>query len=223
MVPPRFQKDSQKDKEVALATSYDFVIPYVHSGDGGQELRKALATLKNVLDWSGKVWIVGDYESWFEDLSGLEHLSCPPGTNKWVGIQEALMKACKTLEVSEQFYYSNDDIFCNDQFFHIPPLYREPIDEQTKDVDGFYHQSLIATKRLLIRKLGDRVVLNYETHTPLFMDKNKLATTLNEIKAIQDSGYMPLQLRTYYGNMWNIGGEFYEDGKHKEGLAITSS
>jgi len=124
--------------------------------------------------------------------------------------------------VSDDFYYSNDDIYIWDQFFHIPPFYREPIDEHADKVDSLYSQSLIATKRLLIRQ-GIDDVSNYEGHTPLPVNKSKLAETLSTITRIQDSGYMPLQLRTYYGNMWDIGGEFYADGKHKDGLAITSS
>lgn len=217
MVSPRFQND-KKASQKAL----DVVVPYVHSGDGGQELRKALSTLKNIGDWSGKVWIIGDYESWFEDCLGLTHIPCPPDGNKWVGIQAALTKACKTPEISERYYYSNDDIYINDQFFYIPPFYREPVDEQTKDSNDSYSQSLIATKRLLMRQ-GVKKVLNYETHTPIPIDKAKMLVVLNRIKKIQDSGYMTLQLRTYYGNMWGIGGEFYEDGKNKEGLAITST
>lgn len=216
MVSSGFQKSDQQK---------DCVIPYVQSGDGGKELRRSLATLKNIGDWSGKVWIIGEYESWFEDLAGLMYIACPPNGNKWTGIQSALLKACNTPEVSEQYYYSNDDIYCHDEFFTIPPLFRESIDEQTEHSDDSYSQSLIATKRLLMRQLSldSKDIKNYETHTPLPVIKSRLREVLGTISAIQESGYMTLQLRTYYGNVENIGGEYYADGKGKQGLAITSS
>lgn len=204
----------------------DVVIPYVQSGDGGEELKASIATLKNIGDWSGKVWVVGDSEPWFDDDPIVTYVPCASGINKWVGIQDALLKACDIQEVSEQFYYSNDDIYINDEFFSIPPMFRESIDEHvnTSD-DGMYASTVYATKRLLRRTLphGHEDIKNYETHTPLPVDKNKLGDALRTIQDIQNSGYMTLQLRTYYGNTENIGGEFYADGKGKTGLAITSS
>lgn len=218
MVQSRLQEIQQQEK-----VTFDFVIPYVHSGDNGRELKKALSTLSNVLDWSGKVWVIGENEPWFMDMPNLHFIPCKPDGNKWVGIQSALTIACKTSGVSEQFYYSNDDIYIHDQFERILPMYRETIAEQTANSDDPYSQSLIATERLLKRLSKIEDVLNYETHTPLFVDKAKLASSLDNIKNIQHGGYMTLQLRTYYGNIWSIGGEQIVDGKHKEGLAITSS
>lgn len=218
MVSTQLQDDQQEEVR-------DVVIPYVRSGDGGQELRRSLRTLKNIGDWSGRVWILGEYESWFEDLVGLTFIAVKAGDNKFVGIQDALVKACNTPEISEVFYYSNDDIYINDAFLSIPPMYREDLSEQEATANSFYAQSLAATKRLLERQklFPEFQIVNYETHTPLPVVKKQLKATLEAIQKIQASGYMTLQLRTYYGNTWGIGGEFYEDGKNKEGLAITSS
>jgi hypothetical protein len=102
-------------------------------------------------------------------------------------------------------------------------MYRESLDEHAEKSNNSYSQSLIATKRLLKRSISINPILNYETHTPMPVTKTRLKATLEKIKQVQDSGYMTLQLRTYYGNVWYIGGEYYDDGKHKEGLAITSS
>jgi len=217
MVSQGFQ-NNQKEKEVASAASLDFVIPYVHSGDGGEELRKALSTLKNVGDWSGKVWIIGDYESWFEDLEGLTHLNCPPTGNKFVGIQEALLMACNHEDVSERAYYSNDDIYINRPYASIPPLHMAWGDDYG---ENSYGNTMTETYRWL-QTHGIEQPLNYEPHAPLPVVKNDLREAL-KITLEHAKVRVPLQIRSVYGNLYNIGGEFFVDGKGKDGWPITSS
>lgn len=215
MVSQRLQDNREKEKEVASAASLlDFVIPYVRSGDGGQELRVALSTLKNVGDWSGKVWIVGDYESWFEDLIGLTHLPSPRADIKWVGIQTALLIACEHPDVSERFYYSNDDIYVNVPFAHIPPLYKDTWAE-----DDYYGNTVQETRKwLMSQNISDP--LNYEPHTPLPVVKTDFREILRYCLKHAETR-IPLQVRTAYGNFFNIGGELFEDKKSMHGEEIT--
>lgn len=203
----------QKDQEV----SYDFVVPYVHSGDGGKELKVALSMLKNVGDWSGKVWIIGDYESWFEDLAGLTYLPCRSDGNKFHGIQTALLKACKHPDVSEQFYYSNDDIFITSPTPHIPPLYKSTWAE-----DDYYGNTVQETKKYLMSHnivQGDEP-LNYEPHAPLPVVKADFKVAL-EVCLEHAKTRIPLQVRTIYGNMFAIGGELFEDVKSMDGEKVA--
>ena len=44
------------------------VIPYVHTNDDGAELRYTLRSLKNIKNWNGEVYVIGDKERWFKDI-----------------------------------------------------------------------------------------------------------------------------------------------------------
>lgn len=191
----------------------DFVIPYVRSGDGGQELRIALSTLKNVGDWSGRVWIIGEYESWFEDLVGLNFLPSPRADIKWLGIQQALLVACKHPDVSQKFYYSNDDIYIVKPRLTIPPLYKNTWAE-----DDYYGNTVQETKKWLMSHNIENP-LNYEPHTPLPVVKVNLRDSL-EICLEHAQTRIPLQVRTLYGNQFAIGGELIEDKKSMNGEEI---
>lgn len=201
----------QKSKVAPGAAFLDVVIPYVRSGDGGQELRAALATLPNIADWSGKVWICGDYESWFEDLVGLEYIQVPSKENKFVNIQRALLAACDDERVSKAFYYSYDDCYVMRPFDHIPPLYREGWQD-----DGFYGNTVLETRDWLLRAGLWQDVKNYETHTPMPVDKALFKIAL-EVCLEHAKRRVPMQVRTVYGNINGIGGELFEDQKEHDG------
>ena len=202
----------QKTEVAPRAAFLDVVIPYVRSGDGGQELRAALATLPLIADWSGKVFICGDYESWFEDLVGLEYIQVPSKDNKFINIQRALLAACNDERVSEQFYYSYDDCYVMRPFDHIPPLYRDGWQE-----DGFYGNTVLETRDWLIRS-GEwyKEIKNYETHTPMPVVKRDFKIAL-EVCLEHAKVRVPMQVRTVYGNIFGVGGVLFEDQKEHDG------
>ena len=215
MVQKRLQNDKISKKEVApWAASFDVVIPYVHSNDDGKELRAALATLYRIGDWSGKVWVCGDREKWFDDVDYIEYLPVPSLGDKFVNIQKALLAACNDERVSKNFYYSYDDCYIMRPFSHIQPLYREGWQD-----DGYYGNTVYATREWL-RANSTWVpavkVLNYEVHAPMPMNKANLKPAL-EICIEHAKGRVPLQIRTIYGNLYDIGGLPFEDKKEHDG------
>lgn len=175
----------------------------------------SLATLYHVADWSGIVWIVGDSEDWFPENPDaiIRYIPSPSVDDKFKNIQNALLRACKNPEVSEQFYYSNDDIYITADMPTIPPLYCGHIDSD--DVSDFYHQSYSATETWLERHL-EGPIYNYEAHAPLPVVKKDLEKVLTDLLELEKN-YITLQLRTMYGNIYTIGGDSFVDAKEGNG------
>lgn len=181
------------------------VIPYISTKDKGIELRYALRSLKNIKNFNGEVYIIGDKEKWFANIT---HIPVIRRYGMPYFDQVLKMKlACELENMPEQFIASMDDLYVTKpteiKLYHMGPM------EITKSSP--YHR----TKQYTLDKLLEVGLYpyDYELHVPMLVNRDRLLEALNIILA--DPKNKVLQWRSMYANMFNLGGEQIEDKKTK--------
>jgi len=176
----------------------DVVYVYKSRGDS-RELRYSLRSLKNVKH--DRVFIVGDREDWFKDIVHIPHKT---NQTPFIDVLCKVEKACLS-DVSDDFIMMNDDFYITEPT-EIEPLYREI----PKPV-SYHKRSVVKT----LDYLNMKDAKNYELHAPMVFNKHKLKSIVRRVRPHMLP--IPIFYRTVYGNVYNIGGEFYEDKKSYRG------
>lgn len=115
--------------------------------------------------------------------------------------------AIENLDISEDFFWWNDDIFLCEPVKEIP----------------YYHYGSLAghhnkTKWLPQKKAMKTTLdmfpdgLSYELHVPIKFNKNKTYRLLKELESLPPHKY-PL-IRSFYGNTYKVGGKYIDDVKN---------
>ena len=184
----------------------DIVYVYKQSGDGGQELKHSLRSLCNITH--GKIFVVGDREDWFSD-----HIIHIPAEHSspasMVDTNFKWLQACNDPRVSDDFYAFNDDFFITEPTT-IPVLHANETDNLP--ISRHHNVVIRATGDWLRQHKGITNPLNYSLHVPMLMNKQKRIAVHHMIEATLGT-MTPLEARTVYVNIYNIGGEFYQDAK----------
>lgn len=193
------------------------VIIYQQTQDGGQELRYTLRGLKNISNWNGTVFIVGDRESWFSDkVNYIEMKRC--AGRKHRDVYAKIRKIIETPEIAEDFIFLNDDFFVTKKI-EIGAMNQGPLKRYIGRSAWLATKS--RTRNILKNKFNVEEPLDYSIHTPIIFNKDKLLQTLEACEAQHPD--FEISLRSMYGNMHAIGGAFYKDGKFKWDKPITST
>lgn len=184
---------------------FDVVIPYIHTQDCGMELRYSLRSLKNITNFSGKVWVIGDRELWFSpkinyiNVPMIKHKPYYDQVNKMLSIIN---------ELPSDFIASQDDLYITSPTEII--AYKRG--ELTGIGDGYHNRTKRYTAEVL-SELGYENLLDFECHTPMLVNKHKFEQTLNMIADHPRKEL--LQWRSLYGNMHDLYGIPFEDAKTK--------
>jgi hypothetical protein len=150
-----------------------------------------------------KIWVVGGKPVWY---SG-DYIQVLQTANKHENELNSLKEVLKNNEISDDFVLMNDDFFILKQLGSIPTynggLLEAKIKEHT-NLNGVtrYSLSLKEVKKQLLKK-GIKVMLNYDIHIPMVMNKTKL----------KQFNQLPVTPRSLYGNVFNLGGKTIEDPK----------
>ena len=178
---------------------YPVVIPYVKTADHGEELRFALRSLKNIDNFNGEVYIVGDKEKWFKDIHYIAHKRV---YGKPYYEQSLKMMAAAAALDDITFIAMMDDVYITTNSTvnvyrgdHLPLVSHTP------------HQAAKVKTGEFLFTMGHPMV-DYELHVPMLVNGKKLRESIRYI--FRNS---QLQWRSVYGNINNIGGEYYEDKK----------
>lgn len=184
---------------------YPIVYTYKKTHDGGLELKHSIRSLKNLKSWDKKnIFVVGDSEPWFKDII---HISKKRLGTTYVDQEYAMYQVLTDERVPEDFIYFMDDIYITKttelQYLHWGEI--------KKRNNGYHDKQKQATK-LWLQEHGYST-LDYELHVPMLLNKHKRM----EIYKILEPTFktMILKPRTLYGNIFNVGGFFYEDRKTK--------
>ena len=86
---------------------YPAVILYLKTKDNGEELRWTLRGLKYLTNWNGEVFVIGDKESWFKNITVLE--TKRKFGKKHVDQRNRLRMAIRDSRIADDFLYFNDD------------------------------------------------------------------------------------------------------------------
>lgn len=185
---------------------YPAVYIYKKTADNGQELRYSIRSLKNLKNWNGEVFVVGDKEDWFKGI-----VAIPAPKYYYSPYQDAENKMLIALDddrIDDDFILMNDDIYITKKT-SVRPLHGGEIEDSNF---GYHNRAKTATKKFL-QDQGIKRPLNYSIHVPMLINKQK---RLEVHKMIRGSfNGTALLARIVYGNIFNIGGEYYEDKKTK--------
>ena len=115
--------------------------------------------------------------------------------------------ACETDGISEDFVLMNDDFFVTRNLKSVS-LYHGGVlhnryKRHTALVGPNQYASLLLKTHEALRKAGVEEPINYDLHVPMVINKTNMSYVVDE----------PYSIRSYYGNMFNLGGEYLEDVK----------
>lgn len=193
------------------------LITYKKTHDNGQELRYVLRSLSNIKNWSGEVFVVGAKEKWFKNIT---HIPCPRQSHdRYLDVGYKIETALNCKELPDDFILLMDDVYTTEPT-EVNYLHGGEIPNCT---DNPHKRSLTRTADWLAHRGYSN--LNYDLHVPFIMNR-KRQLEVNRI-IIQSIGLYTMQARSLYGNIFKVGGEFYEDKKTKthdlkEGLYLST-
>lgn len=162
----------------------------------------------------GRVWIAGYAPPWVQEVT---HIPVVQGRGKhantwanWRAIAE---------HGPEDFYLFNDDFFVMEPVDTVPVWHRGPLGKaiagylSAPSLLNWRHRAEAA--RTGLARLGYQPAdLNwYELHTPLPMNRGKLAAALDDLDRVRDRAHLYYAKRTWYGNHARIGGTERSDCK----------
>ena len=180
----------------------DFV--YICRDGDNEELRYSIRSVLHSFP-DAKVWVVGGKPNWY---SG-NHIPIEQNHNKYTNALNNLQAVCNSDEISNNFILMNDDFFIIkkiDKIEHFHGgLLLDKIDRYVKITgSSLYIKKLILTNSRLIEN-GIKLPYDYELHTPMPMEKDKLYIILKK--------YPSCLWRSMYGNIFEVSGSQMEDVK----------
>lgn len=182
------------------SSNVDIVYIYKQQGNG-EELKYSIRSVEKNFPYR-KIWVIGDKKpQWAsEELNFIKYN--PYSLTRYEDVNRKLLKATITPEVSEEFFFFNDDFFImnpikSEKFYaEYDGLLSDKIKNitQTRDnIDYQYLESLIKCDDILGEmSLNAR---NFELHRPIRFQKDKLK------KLLEKFPYSPCR-RTLYAEMF---------------------
>ena len=180
----------------------DFV--YICRSGENEELRYSIRSVIYSFP-DAKVWIVGGKPEWYKG----NYVPVEQNHNKYTNALNNLTTLCKTEQISNNFILMNDDFFIIKKidkidYFH-GGLLSGKIDKYVKITgSSLYIKKLIQTNTRLNER-GINKPLDYELHTPMPMERDKLLTIIKK--------YPSCLWRSMYGNIFEVGGSQMQDVK----------
>lgn len=172
------------------------------------ELRYALRSIEKNFPHRF-VWFVGGQPEGFQPDRMLRHRQ-PPELNKWNRIKSSMLKVVEEPELSEEFFWFNDDFFVMKPFKgkfvnYADKSLTELIEQQRKSHKwlGPYARTLLKAREEL--KALKKPEVNFEVHMPMLFEKSKVA------KAIMTCSSP--QMRSIYGNVTGCKWKQHDDVK----------
>ena len=175
---------------------------YICKNGDNEELRYSIrSAIKNLTH--DKIWVVGGRPDWYTG----NYIEVSQTKSKYVNARNNLSAICYAEDISESFILMNDDFYIINKVESVPYMYSGTLDDKIKQrEDVFSGNSYLALLRQTLGSLHRKkksVILDYELHVPMVMEKKKLS------KIIKLSGLW----RSVYGNMFDVGGVKIRDVK----------
>ena len=195
---------------------YPVLITYIRTLDRGQELRYSLRSLKNITNWNGDVFVVGDREAWFKNIHHI-HRTRIIG-KPYLDQVTKLNHAVKQID-SDKIIISMDDVY----ILEPTKISFYTRGELVGGTENHYRRTKLYTAEKLRQQAKN--ALDYECHAPYLVDKDKFIQITDMI--LNDEQPKMLQWRSLYGNTYNPPSQEFEDKKTKtsklrEGAIIST-
>lgn len=179
----------------------------VKADEKNEDLKYSLRSVAKFVPHD-KIWIIGYKPTW---VTNVEYLPVAQNLgNKWKNSVNNIIQACNCDKISENFILMNDD------FFAIKPI--ENLEEsinlslgnidsvvakhKRKKVDSNWGKAFVYIDQLLESLGVERPYYNYESHTPMMINRNKYLEIMNlpKVKAFMKTSKV-LHKRSLYGNL----------------------
>lgn len=181
-------------------------------GDG--EIRYSLRSVEKFFPHKNVI-VVGERPAW---LFGIRHVKKDDThSNPLKNGIDKIEAAVYSKLVTDPFVLMNDDFFFLKPVEEIKPFHRGKLKATIAahlSKAGYYYKALVHTLELL-QDIGIDDPIDYEVHYPVLFEKEKVLNTL----AVFPGG---LLLRTLYGNLFKVGGEFRADHKFNSTEIMTA-
>lgn len=191
----------------------DIVIPL---GNGSKwrdnELRYALRSIEKHCKNYKDIYIIGNYPDFINNkIKYIPYFA--PYTFRTDDIKNKILVACNTKEISDNFLFTNDDIFLleNIDAVNYPYYFDKKISEviNRRKFDS-YRISLEDTQKILIK--NNLNTKHFDIHFPIIYNKQKFKDIIYQYDWTQQYGYI---IKSLYCNNLNIEGKLYSDNKIK--------
>ena len=181
---------------------YSVVYCYLKTHDNGAELRHSLRSLKYLTDFNGEVFVIGDKEDWFNNITHIP--SNKSRRSPYEDVELKILTAINDERVPDDFILMQDDIF-----FTKKQKYRTLYDGELPTGLPGIHKRGLERSRELLTSLG-KTTRNYDIHVPILINKKKRLEVHELIRGSLQG--VPYQWRSIYGNLF-LRGKQYEDKK----------
>lgn len=173
-----------------------------------EELKYSLRSLKNLPH--NLVHIVGEKPEW---ATNINYIPVKQSKTKYENWLMNLVAAINNKSISDDFVMMNDDFFIMKQIYTIPNIHFGDMKRRIEAYDLRYPEGsdyIDNMKKcyILLKKLGYNKPISYELHTPMILNKQNVIQMLEDLANWPDGN-----LRTLYGNYFNVGGIQAEDVK----------
>lgn len=188
------------------------IVYIVREGEDNEELRYSLRSVAANLPHR-KIIIAGYKPDWVKEVVYLPTNQAQEKT----GYARAMLNwkaAINSEEVTENFILFNDDFYVMKPLKELPTLHRGSLDEVIKHYEnkgGPYVHNMKRTRKILT-DMGVRDLKSYALHVPMAMKKRNYKFLLAGLEA-NEIPVEGIQMRTLYGNLWQVGGEELPDVK----------
>ena len=189
---------------------------YIVRGGENEELRYSLRSVAENLPHA-TVWLVGGAPKWVRNVDRLGFQEWEGPGAKWRNIVNGLAVAADSALISDRFVYMNDDQFVMWPQQRMPVYHGGWLSERIRERANSRHVRGFGATARVLEMLGAHPLpyLNYELHVPLEMNRDGLADAIKMARTLPKSMTTgaALHVRTLYGNLYGIDGEFLEDPK----------
>lgn len=191
-----------------MSGKYDIAY-MVKDSTPNEELRYSLRSVEKNWGPRGKVWIFGGCPPDIKP-DRYVHVDMIPTIGKWENTHRMMRLICECDEVSEDFWFFNDDFFVMKPTTEdIPQQYNGMLPDAVRAVEcngdrsAFYWTAQLRVLMDWAEREGFGQV-NYEVHKPMLINRGKMLAVMEKYPDI-------LFTRSLYGNVYRIGGEDGED------------
>ena len=181
---------------------YDIVY-VVKDSSPNDELRYSLRSIEENWGPHGKVWIFGGCPADIHPDRHV-HISMLSELDKWDNTHRLMRFICENDEITEDFWYFNDDFFIMHKTSEdMPQQYNGDLETVIHRVESYHGGVTDWTRRLRtlleLSKSEGFGSVNYEVHKPIRLNRKKML-------AVMDLYQGTPCIRSLYGNVYDIGG-----------------
>ena len=188
------------------AGKYDIVY-MVKDSEPNEELRYSLRSVERNWGPHGKVWIFGGCPDGLKPDRFVPVEMILPG--KWENTHRLMRIICECDEISEDFWFFNDDFFVmRPTTEDMPQQYNGRLEDTIEDVEYWSGGVTYWTEQLrILVSWAEREgfgTVNYEVHRPMLINRKRMLAVMERYPDV-------LFTRSLYGNYYRIGGENHAD------------